>query len=519
MAVAFDATGGVGSSSTGQSQSWSHTSSGSDRVAFAFWAIRGDPSVAQSAVTATYGGNTMTRLTSDWLVSTSSAAGMRFGVWYIVAPATGSQTISLSYTGSSRHNAGYSLSVTGADQTTPVDTESTNAATGGTSNNIDITAENDAMVVTFISWRQASNTISVDASGDQTLRGTQVASSGGNNGCVAVAGTVAGAGASVASYWDATGNTHNGQIAVNVNVAAAGGPGPIIVNETEQIGEGLVTLRGRLVRLNETEQIGEALIPHRDLVRQIDEVEQISEEVTATRLLISVLNEIVEISENTTTLRGRLVRLSETVEISEALRTTRDLVRLANETVQISEATLLPRNLVRLLGETVEISEGALTFRDLVVRLGETVQISEDLSLGLRRSVDEVVQISEGLVTSLGVAAQTIVIDETLQISESVSATRNLVRVLSETVQIGEALLTARDLVVLVGETVEIGDGLLIPLDELIGEVVQIGEGLVTALSLAQPEAIANETIEISEQLLTVLERLRMYKIRGTTFE
>lgn len=110
MAIAFDSTSNCTSSTGGSPNTWTHTCSGTDRILYVV-AMCPPDSGPFTGVSVTYAGTPMTEIghvsvsnsTSDWYIST----------WYLINPATGANTVSLS---SSNSLAGTSISYTGCRQ-------------------------------------------------------------------------------------------------------------------------------------------------------------------------------------------------------------------------------------------------------------------------------------------------------------------------------------------------------------------------------------------------------------------
>lgn len=143
MAVAFDA---VGPSSTGTGTAgttgitWSHTCSGSNRLLVVGVAFSATDTGVTTAVT--YNSVSMTSLGK---VHTNNQTGGFVELFYLVAPATGANTVS--YTASATGDlGGGSVSFTGVDQTTPVANTATNFGTG-TSVTLSVTNASGNMVV------------------------------------------------------------------------------------------------------------------------------------------------------------------------------------------------------------------------------------------------------------------------------------------------------------------------------------------------------------------------------------
>lgn len=117
MAIAVDSAGTIHVNAATTTQTYSHTTSGSDRILFTFGIKTGN-----NVTGVTYNGVAMTQLAAY-----QSAQSLLDYVYYIVAPATGANNIVWSASGSGTFVTG-SVSYTGVNQTTPIPT-TTNSST------------------------------------------------------------------------------------------------------------------------------------------------------------------------------------------------------------------------------------------------------------------------------------------------------------------------------------------------------------------------------------------------------
>lgn len=185
MALAVDAVSTMTGTGVGPF-TWSHTCSGSNRV------LKVDVMYYESGDTIsalTYNGVSMTVIPS----STVSNGQYTVTSYSLVAPATGSNTVSLTFTGSVFECSAGAISWTGADQSTPLGTAVT--ATGS-STTPSVTASSasgevvaDALIIVH------SGTLSVD--GSQTQRWNAI----GNAGFTKYAGSTEDGAASVPMSW------------------------------------------------------------------------------------------------------------------------------------------------------------------------------------------------------------------------------------------------------------------------------------------------------------------------------
>lgn len=127
MAIAFDAATND-SFTVGTSHTFSHTVTGSNPVLLV--GVQGDNSTgADTGITGvTYNGVAMTLVDVVWRGVGKRACYL----WRLAGPATGAHNVVISAS-SSVFIQGYSVSYTGVDQTTPIDSHNTTSGSSGTS--------------------------------------------------------------------------------------------------------------------------------------------------------------------------------------------------------------------------------------------------------------------------------------------------------------------------------------------------------------------------------------------------
>ncbi len=171
--IAFDAA----SSAQGvdvSSFSWTHTTSGTNRLLFVGVAIRNDLSQTVSSIT--YAGTALTFVRAD-----TNGVSVRSELWYLVGPATGANTVQVILSAAARAGAG-AISLTGVAQTTPLDAN--NGATGSsTTPSVSVTTVADnAWVVDAVAFRSFGNGLPTGTAGaGQTERWSEYTESGGTD--------------------------------------------------------------------------------------------------------------------------------------------------------------------------------------------------------------------------------------------------------------------------------------------------------------------------------------------------
>lgn len=127
-AIAFDAAASNGTPSANP-VTWTHTCTGSNLVLYV--GVDVHIPLGGSITSASYNGVAMTLIISTQGSNGVSNTGFLNGIFYLANPATGAHTVSVSFAGGAASAEGGSISLTGVDQTTPVDASScTTSVTG-----------------------------------------------------------------------------------------------------------------------------------------------------------------------------------------------------------------------------------------------------------------------------------------------------------------------------------------------------------------------------------------------------
>lgn len=184
MAVAVDA---VSSAAGGSASnfSWAHTCSGSDRLLMLGIAWYDSIDTISSV---TYNSVAMTAVPS----SSKSIGQYTVVLYYLTNPASGSNTVAVTFSGGVFDFGGGAISFTGADQTTPLGTAATASGTSTTPSVAVTSASGEIVLDTLIITH--SGTLTVD--GSQTQRWNSTGS-----GYTKYAGSTEGGAASTTMSW------------------------------------------------------------------------------------------------------------------------------------------------------------------------------------------------------------------------------------------------------------------------------------------------------------------------------
>jgi hypothetical protein len=206
MAVTFDAAT-PGSAVSDTTLTISHTvGAGSNRVLYVGPCSTAGTPAAISSVT--YGGVSLTQIDDE------NQGVARAGVWRLLAPATGTANVVITYAAFQDEMGAVAISLAGVDQTTPEDAPVGTQGASATDPSTIITSAVDDMVLDILMVNHGG---AITAGGGQTNRG-EVEGIGGSSG---VGLSTAPGAASVTMTW--TCEWPWAHIAWNVNASVAGG--------------------------------------------------------------------------------------------------------------------------------------------------------------------------------------------------------------------------------------------------------------------------------------------------------
>jgi len=157
-----------------------------------------------------------------------------------------------------------------------------------------------------------------------------------------------------------------------------------ILNEPENIVEGLVKARDQVRLLAETVNLQEALIPSRVLVRIQDDTANIVEAINKTIASFKITDEVVNLAEGVVKTKLIAKAIAEVVNIVEVIVKSRVLIRIKNTWIQVVEKLIPNRALLRIEAEIENFVEATpLEFlADQTVGVAIGTPTIEDLALG-----------------------------------------------------------------------------------------------------------------------------------------
>ena len=243
--------------------------------------------------------------------------------------------------------------------------------------------------------------------------------------------------------------------------AVAGGAALVkIVNETEEVSEGIIRRMSMTRLVNENEEISEGILRPMSMRRIVNETEQITEGIVRPLAMRRIVNETEEISEGVIKILGFIKVVNETEEVPESVLKILGIVKVVNETQEITEGIIRRMSMKRIIDETEEIPEGILRLLTMRRIVNETGEIPEGILrlITMKRIVNETEEIPEGIVRRMSAKR---VINETEEVSETVLKILGIVKVIDETEEVTESVLRLRGLVKIINETVEVSEVVL----------------------------------------------------------
>ena len=175
--IAFDAASSCTPVSTAaNSVTWSHTTSGADRILIVGVSIRNDLSQTVSGVT--YAGTPLTPVPGG---VQDNGTSVRVELWRLVAPALGANNVVVTLSGGATAKmACGAVSLTGVGQANPIDATNSAIGTSATPSVTVTTVADNAWVVDAIAFRSTGNALPTGTAGSgQTQRWSGYTESGG----------------------------------------------------------------------------------------------------------------------------------------------------------------------------------------------------------------------------------------------------------------------------------------------------------------------------------------------------
>jgi len=167
--VAFDAVGSGNNGGGSASVSWSHTTgSGPNRIMIVGVSIR-ITTVSVSSIT--YGAQSLTFIRAD----THASATIRSELWYLIAPASGTATVTMTLSGTSMATGG-SCTYTGVAQTSPLDVNGGGTGKSASPSQSVTVSTQSSWLLGHLAISSSSKTVSEGSS--QTMRWDQVTTGG-----------------------------------------------------------------------------------------------------------------------------------------------------------------------------------------------------------------------------------------------------------------------------------------------------------------------------------------------------
>lgn len=494
-AIAFDATSSVNATDSTNPKTFSHTTSGSDRVlTLSIGSIRDDTSASYNSVS-------MTRGAYNFYGSSANAT-----IYYLGDPASGTNTVSVTM---SSLNNGYAtfcaISFSGANSSDPLGATNTvghNTSLTSESLSITTTYNNSFLVDSF--YIQPSYTGSTWAAyTGQTQRNWQsFINDNGQGGASTKPTTTAG---SYTMRWDKTaGATPFRTVLSIIEIREKASTNySETYNETTTISDTIKKSPSRNV--SETTNLTATLIkiPNRifseittitdTFLRTIGKV--FTQTVTLTDTIIRnatrIFSETVNLTDTIITLKARFAEFTETFSLTDTI--TRIEQRILNETTTITDT--LVRIATRIFSETVTLTDNFVSLVEKRLELLETITLSDVIIKLEQRILSETLTLTdtfEYLRLKIKELTETTTLTDTLPrtisrvLEEVLTITDTLIKVLARVAFTEVLTLTATSLQMgqrILTETVTITDSILRLYNKILTETVSLADQLIMRLN------------------------------------
>lgn len=164
-AIAHDASSTSTNQTNVSSFSWSHTTSGADRVLIVGVSMFDITDSDRTVTGITYNSVAMTNIRED----DNDTDDISTSIWYLINPATGSNTIEVTLNGTNIGVIGGAMSFTGVDQSAPIEANNGDTTAAGTSLSTSVTTvTNNAWVVDTVAHFNSDIIGAITAGGSQT---------------------------------------------------------------------------------------------------------------------------------------------------------------------------------------------------------------------------------------------------------------------------------------------------------------------------------------------------------------
>lgn len=164
MAIALD-TVSTGQQDGGSSITIAHTVSGSERLLLVLISAEDNANPNDMPVTGvTYNGVSLTKINEDRTDASPSGSADLVSSWYLIAPATGTHNVIVSYTGAIEGDAVTVMSLTGVHQSSPIDVQNVFKANSANPSNAVTTTVDNCLVVDVLTGSGSGTSLTADAS-------------------------------------------------------------------------------------------------------------------------------------------------------------------------------------------------------------------------------------------------------------------------------------------------------------------------------------------------------------------
>lgn len=438
--LAYDA-GAQSSVADASSLTFSHTVSGSNRVLYVGVSILDSNDANRPVTSVTYNGVALTKVNHS---DTGSGTSERAELWCLIAPATGTNNVVITTTGTVSRIIGWSDSFTGARQSDQPALSTTTNGSGSTSS-ASLTTDEDGLWIIDAMSSEANIT---SANSGQTLR-HEVEPQSFQTGGASTSGAFPSGQTKTHGYTHDYGARWRMVIAA-IAPASASSDVSISKSETVTVSENkVVTVSDPQVTKSEAVSVAESVTPRLESHILENESVTVAETVKADLQSHISKTETVSLAENVTAdVSDPQITKSEAVSVSETTKTEVTSFINKNEAVSVSESVVATLSEPQVI-KTESVSVAETTKLEVVSFITKSEDVSVAESVAVERDAGSAVDRNVSVSESIGITeAKTLLLESHIAKSENVSlseATKTEIEShirKSESVSIAEAVTT-----------------------------------------------------------------------------
>jgi len=279
---------------------------------------------------------------------------------------------------------------------------------------------------------------------------------------------------------------------------------------------GITDILSRIIKvvasISDTVGITDTITTARNIFKSISESVGITDTLSNARELFKTLSESLGVTDTVTTTRNLFKTIADSVGITDVVSRVIKVVASISDTVGITDTVNTAIGRFVTLVDTVGITDLVATARQLYKTLTDTVDITDILSRSAGRFVElaDTVGITDLIGAIKGAAAKYALIQDSVNVADTFSNIRTLVRSIADSVGITDLVSTARNLAISIADSVNITDTLsrlrsvFVAISDAVGITDVVTNVRAIAISIA-------ETVSTTDVLGTARNLIRTF--------